>query len=170
MKRYKAADGAEVVEYLDGKAASKDFMWVEHPTLGLIQVTRRRLTELPPPLPPEPSEPGFYLGFVPRCDPFIVERQADGWLNVSARTFAKSWEELHDDWPGIELIRLVPDPLAEAPELPWEYVDDDGDRVVIDRDGSDVFVNVRNQSGSDRVTVHVKANEMGLALIKAAAS
>lgn len=92
---------------------------VEVPGVGLVRIARNKLTEVEPPLPEEPP-----VGAV------VLDRDGDVWARKDQGD--KPWEcgGLDADWEHLNnrygpVVRMVPDPVASAPELPWEYRDED---------------------------------------------
>lgn len=144
------------------------------PGLGRIRVQREALVEVKEPLPPEPPV-GSVVLFGGEAVQRVEEGDADteSWMGVgsSARYTWAFLCQINKDHP---VVRLVPDPLTEAPELPWRDGDHglevrrevgcgcngqaDGDRLV------------RLNLGSDSVALSPKvATVAGLALLRAAA-
>jgi hypothetical protein len=69
------------------------------------------LTEVEPPLPPEPDGPAYVVD----RDENVWQRRRTGWQRITGGQ--QSWAELWRDFGP--LTRLVPDPFAERIELPW---------------------------------------------------
>lgn len=96
------------------------------PGVGTRRLPSDLLTEVKPPLPPEPED-----GYVGRAGRFVWERddraeqQGEAgpgkhwWRPGDDRTY--TWEAVHEinTNAGADLVRLVADPADDAPELPW---------------------------------------------------
>ena len=81
------------------------------------------LTEVKPPLPPEPTELGYYLATELSGKVEIFERRQAYWWKLTANLLPRgvcSWKDIHDD-TRLTFVRLVPDPLAELVELPAKF-------------------------------------------------
>lgn len=124
VKIYKLPDGAEVRE-ADGNLLSTPTLanhsWVIHPTLGAISCYTGLLSPVAPPLPAEPP-----------ASSVVLDKDGDAWQRKdsdgrrwAAAVFTQGVGELSRcDWAGLNdlygpLVRLVPDPAADAPPLPW---------------------------------------------------
>lgn len=130
MTQYKLPDqlgGGEVdaVEYdKDGQT------WIWFP-IGewMMHCRSDALTKVEPPLPPEPPIGTVMLD----KDGDVWQRDNEtsdyGWVGtaVPARV---PWECLNAKYGP--LTRLVPDPADDAPALPWECDDEDGDELRIE--------------------------------------
>lgn len=113
------------------------------------------LTEIPPPIPPEP-EPGAYL-----IGGVLCVRFEDGWDDDGEA--AQAWEEAWQKHggPDVDIVALVPKPAAV--ELPWK-----GESWSVWRDHPGrVQINVPGSSGVWSVPDDL-AREFGLALLSAA--
>jgi hypothetical protein len=139
VTRYRLPEALGEVEMLTDQEPTRavnEYRWVHHAELGLIQVHRNRLTEVKPPLPEDPG-PGAWLVNGQVCVRTTEDDDAAPWCWPGALAHGTStWSE----WPDLlkavgvgPIVRLVPDPLAEAPELPWETTDADGVDVRIGR-------------------------------------
>lgn len=140
--------------------------------LGTIDVPFDCLTELKPPLPDEPSDRGYYLAVGYGDHPFVVEKQTDCWWEIAGRR-KTTWPLLNEDYPGAIFVRLVPDPLSEAPELPWRDYDnamsvsaDIGCGCNGQEDGARLVRLVL--SSTEAHVAPVDARRLGLALLRAA--
>lgn len=123
------------------------------------------MEQILPPLPPEPTEQGWYLATIGE-NQVPIERQTDGWWLPSSRQFASSWEQLHEDFPGITLVRLVP--ASEPVELPWQGASLYSTNLRVALGNSDP---VNLTVGSELVALGREgASEMGYALLAAAAA
>jgi hypothetical protein len=133
------------------------------------------LTEIEPPLPPEPPVGAFVAaGADGNLLPFY-RRLDEGWGIVGGSIDGVTWADIcamSQKRANRPPVLLVPDPLAEAPELPWECEDE-----------SDGIVEVARAPGrGDKRTVYVyvdarfsyltpaEARAMGLGLLKASES
>lgn len=121
MTTYRLPDGTEATATLHGAKA-----WVKHTTLGTILVDSDKLTEVKPPLPPEPPE-----GSV------VLDHEGDAWQRHGSwrcpndkddRVLERGWSLLNEEFGPLR--RLVPDPSADAPGLPWT-LGDHKDRVAV---------------------------------------
>jgi len=96
-----------------GNAIICEVALVDQPDVK-VSLARSLLTEVEPPLPPEPA-PGSVL----RCnDGYLHIRRGSGMARSDHREGYSTWAEIvasHDQ----PLVRLVPDPFAEPVELPW---------------------------------------------------
>lgn len=120
-----------------------------------IIVPRDLLTEVKPPLPPEPED-----GYVGRAGRFVWERddraeqQGEAgpgkhwWRPGDDRTY--TWEAVHEinTNAGADLVRLVADPADDAPELPWAIVDGEM-RLLVEAAGKDIRVAINNRLGQN---------------------
>jgi hypothetical protein len=131
---------------------------VDVPGVGTVILHTGVLTELTPPLPPEPTS-----GVV-RCDAgYIHIKQGPSWTGHNG--VFTTWVSIHRDCEGAVL--LVPDPLAEAPELPWSGIAGSNDRFTVGRNGRWVAF---TYDGPVKAGISPElARQMGLALLKAAA-
>lgn len=133
------------------------------PGLGRIRVQREALVEAGEPLPPEPPV-GSVVLFGGEAVQRVEEGDADteSWMGVgsSARYTWAFLCQINKDHP---VVRLVPDPLTEAPELPWRWGNGKFG-IDVNRD----VVNVR--IGTNFVTAEgLPLRPAGLALLRAAA-
>lgn len=112
MTTYRLPDGAEIAS-LDVNGGPGNQAWITHPTLDQILIDRNKLTEVKPPLPPEPK-------------PWAVvsDKHAGVWQRIG--TGSAQWRSTDGrgtDWDHLvvslgPLTRLVTDPADDAPELP----------------------------------------------------
>lgn len=75
---------------------------------------------------PQP-EPGFYALSYKDGSKLVAERDGDSWY-IAGTHGSVPWGAVRSDLASI--ARLVPAP--EPVELPWERIDTDGDRLMID--------------------------------------
>lgn len=89
------------------------------PDVGWVAVPTSKLTDVPPPLPPEP-EPGMYEVRRPGSSgQWLIQRCAahpDAWRMAGHEGWL-SWPEVLQIIPGATVTRLVPAP--EPVTLPW---------------------------------------------------
>lgn len=118
MTLYVLPDGTHVSKIPDllGIGAG---VYVDHPTLGRILIDKDKLTEVPPSLPEEPPA-GFYAAGkqVWQCDD--EPRSGRRWWRTGDRApliWADAYKVIKAG--GDLMVRLVPDPSDDAPELPW---------------------------------------------------
>lgn len=126
-----------------------------------IDLLRSLLTEVEPPLPPEPPFRAVVLDRERDC-----WQLGDGWSSPFS-TAELSWLELNKNYGP--LVVLVPDPLAEAPELPWVCETPTGSITINDRGDGRVQVAIVDQH-DERATATITpsmALEAGLALLAA---
>lgn len=127
------------------------------------------LTEVPPPLPPIPDALAVAIGdhvFARDDDSHPVFICPGGGVCHITMT----WSELNElaSKEGKPIVALVPDPAVDAPALPWEHIDHDEDRLVIDEFMQDDFAaHVKTSSGGVVLTAS-KAEQAGLALLSIA--
>lgn len=115
------------------------------PGVGSVAFPKASLTKVEPPLPPEPGDRSVVRAGNSR----VYERndaQATTDRNFARRWFSPglvagaTWEYVCSLGP---VFLLVPNPLDDAPELPYDHRDTDGDRVEVgtgDGDGDDVLL------------------------------
>lgn len=181
MARYKllpeqiAALGMELPE--DTGAHEEGGVWLlrfDVPGVGRVRIERGALTEVEEPLPPEPPVGSVVLvgadsasdAIVGVASGFVWRRYYNGW--------AAPGSEAHDFSPWAAVCRhgplpvlLTPDPLADAPALPWSGRTESGEELYVNPttpDTTGVWV-VVGMSGH-RVGRDV-ARQMGLALLRA---
>jgi len=175
VTRYRPSDAliAALAEVLPEDTGSqmdpRAGMWLlgfDLPGVGRIRIQKEALVEVEEPLPPEPPVGSVVLATTAN-KPWVFVREEPGWWYTTAMERAFTWDDV---CTRSVPVLLVPDPLAEAPELPWDAFTGGriGDRCVnraIDQAGG-VWVKV----GSVEVRVdHTMARQMGLALLRAAA-
>jgi len=148
------------------------------PGVGRIRVQREALVEVEEPLPPEP--PNFSVVRV-GVRPFSRNDDAprDGGRNWHGPSSAETWREVCDiarESTGFPPVLLVPDPLTEAPELPWEVDLSVGILTVSAPDDPDtggrIRVGVADRENRESARLWFDrdvAGQMGLALLRAAA-
>lgn len=148
---------------------------------GLVYLPRKVLTEVKPPLPPEPPVGSVVLvGADPAHDArsglvsgLVSRRYGAGWSTPGddSGEFA-TWTEVCDGGPP---VLLVPDPLAEAPELPWDPQPLDPDHPEATRTEVRIrhgWIEDTNQVGRTANTIRLTRDDAcakGLALLRAAA-
>lgn len=124
------------------------------------------LTEVKPPLPPEPP-----------VRTVVLDREGDAWIRNASEDrpwacfdLSADWKHLNDRYGPVTV--MVPDPVASAPELPFSL---DSCNVVatvaVDRDNAGTFVaicacNLDHQE-SERYTPD-EAERIGYAILRAA--
>lgn len=118
--RYRLPDGTEVPPAIVTGPKPDFHVWIEHPTLGSISVDSALVSEVKPPLPPEPPN-GTVLSngidaFI-RCDD--ENNPGEGAWYCTGDKQIWTWAEVAPTIdPGYR--SYVPDPAADAPELPWK--------------------------------------------------
>ena len=75
------------------------------------------LAEVNPPLPEEPAELGWYLATIGEATEIVRKVEAEGWYVGRNAGFLSTWEQLYEDFPGITMVHLIPEP--EPVTLPW---------------------------------------------------
>lgn len=132
-----------------------------------VDLVKSHLTPIPDPLPPEPSVNSVVVVLDLNCGVqrvFSRERQqVDGWVTMAEDKWY-TWAEINkiDGKP----VLLVPDPLAEAPELPYTYTQGGwraNTKVEIDGRG-DVYVTIVGTQLTTRTKVD---RSVGLAIVAA---
>jgi hypothetical protein len=161
MTRYQLPDALGGGEYdeapITGAIAScKGFIIDGH----TVAVHEALLTEVVPPLPPEPPP-----GSVVRACGRVFEQRPDGepgrWFDTWTNGWTR-WSKVCEEGPP---ALLVPDPLAGAPELPWEHRFTDGGPLKV------CISSASNRAAYVEGWGHLTAEEartMGLALLAAA--
>lgn len=138
--KYRLPDrlGGHVVKLLHGMARDDDRILVEDEVLGCFELPdewRRNgmLTEVVPPLPPEPPVGGFWAcGTDSNLLPFF-RRWEEGWLDVGGGSEYVTWADIVERSrrrAKRDPVQLVPDPAADAPELPYYLYGDQGETVL----------------------------------------
>lgn len=139
------------------------------PGVGRVRVQKEALVEVKPPLPPEPPR-GAVIKVGEALFHHHLRESAVGWVNLRTDSWT-TWEALHRRNDGVPVL-LVPDPLADAPELPWVRNVSAGQlNVGVSGQDTRVVVGVTDQH-DDRASVWIDpltARRMGLALLRAAA-
>jgi hypothetical protein len=140
-----------------------DFVWVRHEVLGLVQVERRKLVA---PLPPEPEEGAVVMvgETVLRRKTFATYGPEMCWRAVGDED-QWSWRDIcHRGTP----VRLVPDPAASAPDMPWSIKDGHGDELTFKaNEANDRLMVGINDEGNDYVNLHPNdAAAAGRALLR----
>jgi len=149
----------------DGGAVDEDGVWMLRFDLpgGRIRIQLEALEEVPPLLPPEPG-----------MQTVVIDKWGYAWQNVmngrgpwcrTVKDDAAEWEELNQRFGP--LTPLVPDPLAGAPELPWEHQCSD-ERGPFKVSVSSAVTRAVYVEGWSHLTA-AEARQMGLALLRAAA-
>ncbi len=122
-----------------------------------LTVPRLLLTEVKPPLPEEPP-----VGAI------VLDRDGDAWARKDQGD--KPWEcgGLDADWEHLNnrygpLVRMVPDPLASAPELPFALGSCERSAMVSVLDGNRVSLAIENEWYTPD-----EAERIGLAALRAA--
>lgn len=123
------------------------------------------LTEVKPPIPAEP-EPGAYL-----IGDALWFRPADarGARWVGPDGICWEWEQA---WrrsltrPDVTITPLVPSVPVEPVQLPWEFADEDGDKVRVDR-ARDVWT-IDRAGGRTIVVLSPEARRSMIAALSAA--
>jgi len=115
----------------------------------------------------------------PPLGSIILDGKGYVWKAMREHASGVLWQTLTGGqrrWRDIDhpTVSLVPDPLAQAPELPWVGSSWLGAEITIDRDGNrgDIHLGVRpakNDVGLGWILPPDVAHAMGLALLKAAA-
>lgn len=145
---------------------------------GEVTISLSLLTEVPPPIPPEP-EPGAWLIGGSLAARFAVPAGWTAWVwqanfklpalggEVHESTAGRTWVTCGNSWdkvwaeiggPDVTITRLVPESSdrAQPPtvDLPWRYTDRGGDSVeiwLIDKpDGVGVALAVEEGADDDR--------------------
>jgi hypothetical protein len=149
MTRYRLPASLGGIEY-DGHELPDGMVALAVSDIGPFKLVlpRDAVTEVPPPVPDEPEEPGIYL-----INETVTRKG----------THAGSWEIIGHtrwhDWKDVcayarcaatplTVQRLVPAPVPLPDvELPWSHTDMDGDRLRIGGDGRVVTMSVRAHRG-----------------------
>lgn len=173
MTRYRPSDAliAALAEVLPEDTGSqmdpRVGMWLlgfDLPGVGRIRIQKEALVEVEEPLPPEP--PYLSIANFGEEGPFI-RRTNQRWQNLGGYDF--DYADLCRFGPP---VLLVPDPLTEAPELPWEGPSEAGRRIGVHLDG-DVYDPPLARitiDGRDMLSLAGdRTRQMGLALLRAAA-
>lgn len=124
MSTYRLPDalGGAEVEICGTSFDSSLRVDIDLPGLGRFPFPQRLLVEVKPPLPPEPeagaavvvrNADGTAHNIFQRDD--VNADDAGNWFGAGIRR-GTTWENLHAS--GRSIIRLVPDPAADAPPLP----------------------------------------------------
>jgi hypothetical protein len=128
----------------------------------VVIVPQEHLTEVKPPLPPEPEKPAYV---VDRTE-HVWQRRRTGWQCITGGQ--QSWADLWRDFGP--LSRLVPDPFAEPVELPWRLRGVEVRQGVHSDGGPGGLVAIRRPGGgaSAQALAPCEAREMARALWAAA--
>ncbi len=108
-----------------------------------------KLVAVAPPLPDEPPVGSVMRALLPDEDdededePAAVERTKRGWFATGSAS-SLEWAELCQR--GAPVL-LVPDPFRDAPELPYEHTDDDGDWARIELTASGARLTCQGTDG-----------------------
>lgn len=183
VKKYRLPDtlggwDVQIVAELSGSEVQ--VMILDGPHAGLLLVlARSMLVEVKPPMPEEPG-PGAWSINGQACFRTTEKPGQEAWSwpqnAVDSHRSWFEWDELRDRLvehygPGITVVPLVPDPLAEAPGLPWLSESDlraFGVQVMGDRPEVRIFLRDRDDSSTIvRVSART-AEQAGLALLRAA--
>lgn len=160
MKRYQLPErlGGGIVECEEYQKDGNDWVWF---SVGdwMYHCRADALTEVKPPLPPEPDAPAVMLG-----GRVWVRQGFVGDYHYEASGFhGHSWLALNQLSNGVPIVPLVPDPVVSAPELPFKA------------DAAIVEVNP-NPDDDEPIWLHVEstwrtpdeAERIGLAILRAA--
>ena len=163
MTTYRLCDelGAHpCVQY--GVAAGGDWTVIVDPVGGdsyKLTLPRHKLVEVKPPLPEEP--PDGSAVFDKDGDPWVRKESGDGkpWIHGGLDL---DWSRLNEKYGPLTV--LIPDPVANAPELPYSRNVADGTwlRVELRRATGDLFI------GADdtRLSPH-EAERFAFAILRA---
>jgi hypothetical protein len=84
----------------------------------IFTVGRKLLTEVPPPLPPEPPEDSFITSRFEGQISVWFHGPYDWWkVGAAGQQPPRTWPQIVERCPDWTL--LIPDPFAEPVELPW---------------------------------------------------
>lgn len=174
MTRYRLPDalgGMELPEDTGGvldTTQNVEGVWLlrfDIPGVGRVRIQREALIEVAEPLPPEP--PVLSIANFGDEGPFI-RRTLARWQNLGGYDF-----EYADLCRFGSPVLLVPDPLAEAPDLPWSSNGADVRSLTsVEVNGRTVLdtVNIgRGNPGQTAMLTPELARAKGLALLRAAA-
>jgi len=127
----------------------------------VVYVPRDLLTEVKPPLPPEPPVGSVVRN---RYNQVYVRsgRETYPW-SLAGGVGTYDWVHVLAKGPGwVAPVLLVPDPLAEAPDLPYAHVDWEGDTVTVRKTKSSTDIAI--ETANDIVFVD---RNFALAVLKA---
>jgi hypothetical protein len=130
-------------------------------------ISEHLLTAVRPPLPEEPP------------NGTVISNGADAWIRcddengggalwyLTGNKQAWTWKEMRPDIAGAEWKRYVPDPVASAAELPWEYFDEDRIRFGVQLHHDEPLVSFDSTCPRYYMPL-ADAEQMALAILRAA--
>lgn len=153
-----------------------DEVWLlrfDIPGVGVVRVQREALVEVAPPLPPEPPDwtvvgirqsSGNYL--VLQRQPVITVEDSAWFIAGDHKCERHDWAEVCAFGPP---VLLVPDPLTDAPALPWYGAPASSTRRLTVKKASTSDAVAQVEVGESFVAVNAEtARQFGLALLRAA--
>lgn len=121
MTTYRLPDGIEVPRADDDGLVRGAGVWVEHPVYGTIAVERNRLTEVKPPLPPEPPAGSIVLvvsqrygdAYMGHRNVWLHNEMLGGWVCFGDREHhISNWANVHGS--GETITVLQPDQATDG--------------------------------------------------------